>query len=164
MTATYYGSAKFKASRARTAKRRYWRDPEKARQRLRDYRARKRAAGAAAMRDDRDLCSACRQSFDGVPQAPMLFDGSWRKLAHPRELLCADCFFAREVQRRICITLADLRPCPVNLFHRPRSWFDLFAKDEAAEVVEAWLKMAQRHEESWKERRKQWEREAARDD
>ena len=41
MTATYYGGAKFKASRARTAKRRYWRDPEKARQRLRDYRARK---------------------------------------------------------------------------------------------------------------------------
>jgi hypothetical protein len=40
MTATYYGSAKFKASRARTARRRYWRDPEKARQRLRDYRAR----------------------------------------------------------------------------------------------------------------------------
>jgi hypothetical protein len=40
MTATYYGSAKFKASRARTAKRRYWRDPEKARQRLRDYRTR----------------------------------------------------------------------------------------------------------------------------
>jgi len=42
MTASYYGTAKFKASRARTAKRRYWRDPEKARQRLRDYRARKR--------------------------------------------------------------------------------------------------------------------------
>jgi hypothetical protein len=42
MTATYYGSAKFKASRARTARRRYWRDPEKARQRVRDYRARKR--------------------------------------------------------------------------------------------------------------------------
>ena len=42
ITATYYGSAKFKASRARTAKRRYWRDPEKARQRLRNYRARKR--------------------------------------------------------------------------------------------------------------------------
>jgi hypothetical protein len=59
---------------------------------------------------------------------------------------------------------ADLRPCPVNLYHRPRSWFDLFAKDEAAEVVEAWLKMAQRQEESWNERRKQWEREAARDD
>jgi hypothetical protein len=42
MTATYYGSAKFKASRARTAKRRYWRDPEKERRRKRDYRARKR--------------------------------------------------------------------------------------------------------------------------
>jgi hypothetical protein len=40
MTATYRDSAKFKASRARTAKRRYWRDPEKARQRNRDYRAR----------------------------------------------------------------------------------------------------------------------------
>jgi hypothetical protein len=42
MTATYYGSAKFKASRARSAKRRYWRDPEKERQRERDYRKRKR--------------------------------------------------------------------------------------------------------------------------
>jgi hypothetical protein len=40
MTATYYGSPKFKASRARTAKRRYWRDAEKARQRCRDYHAR----------------------------------------------------------------------------------------------------------------------------
>jgi hypothetical protein len=42
MTATYYGSDKFKASRARTARRRYWRDPEKGRQRSREYRARKR--------------------------------------------------------------------------------------------------------------------------
>jgi len=47
MTATYYGSDKFKASRARTAKRRYWRDPEKARQRLRDYRAQAAPAGEA---------------------------------------------------------------------------------------------------------------------
>jgi len=44
MTVSYRDSAKFKASRARTAKRRYWRDPEKARQRLRDYRAHRRAA------------------------------------------------------------------------------------------------------------------------
>jgi hypothetical protein len=42
MSATYYGSDKFKASRARTARRRYWRDPEKGRQRSRD-RARKRS-------------------------------------------------------------------------------------------------------------------------
>jgi hypothetical protein len=49
MTATYYGSDKFKASRARTARRRYWRDPEKARQRLRDYRARKRQRRACRL-------------------------------------------------------------------------------------------------------------------
>jgi hypothetical protein len=40
MTATYYGSAKFKAARARIDRRRYWRDPEKGRQRSRAYRAR----------------------------------------------------------------------------------------------------------------------------
>ena len=52
MTASYYGSAKFKASRARTARRRYWRDPEKARQRVRDYRARKRQSSDARERSD----------------------------------------------------------------------------------------------------------------
>jgi len=51
MSASYYDSAKFKASRARTAKRRYWRDPEKARQRLRDYRARKQRERLTIVRD-----------------------------------------------------------------------------------------------------------------
>jgi hypothetical protein len=38
---SYRESAAFRASRAKTARKRYWRDPEKARQRARDYRKRK---------------------------------------------------------------------------------------------------------------------------
>jgi hypothetical protein len=41
MTMTYRESDAFRASRAKTARKRYWRDPEKARQRFRDYRKRK---------------------------------------------------------------------------------------------------------------------------
>lgn len=40
----YRESAAFRASRAKTARKRYWRDPEKGRQRIRDYRERKKAA------------------------------------------------------------------------------------------------------------------------
>jgi hypothetical protein len=35
---TYRESEAFRASRAKTARKRYWRDPKKARQRSRDYR------------------------------------------------------------------------------------------------------------------------------
>jgi hypothetical protein len=41
---SYRESAAFRASRAKTARKRYWRDPEKGRQRCRDYRERKKAA------------------------------------------------------------------------------------------------------------------------
>jgi len=51
MTASYYGGPRFKASRGRTAKRRYWRDPAKARQRVRDYRARKAAEREIAAKE-----------------------------------------------------------------------------------------------------------------
>lgn len=70
MSATYYGSAKFKQSRARTARRRYWRNPEKGRQRLRDYRAHNKPKpikcarcgdSVSARRSTRRYCSgACR--------------------------------------------------------------------------------------------------------
>jgi hypothetical protein len=53
---TYRESDAFRASRAKTARKRYWRDPEKARQRLRDYhkrKARQRELGAAPHRRER---------------------------------------------------------------------------------------------------------------
>jgi hypothetical protein len=28
------------------------------------------------------------------------------------------------------LSITSLKPCPVNLFHRPNSWFDLFMSDE----------------------------------
>jgi hypothetical protein len=50
MTDHYRESDAFRASRAKTARKRYWRDPEKARQRVRDYHKRKaRERGARAM-------------------------------------------------------------------------------------------------------------------
>jgi hypothetical protein len=45
---TYRESDAFRASRAKTVRKRYWRDPEKARQRLRDYRKRKAREGECA--------------------------------------------------------------------------------------------------------------------
>jgi hypothetical protein len=39
---SYRESAAFRASRAKTARKRYWRDPEKGRERCRDYRKRKK--------------------------------------------------------------------------------------------------------------------------
>jgi hypothetical protein len=87
-------------------------------------------------------CPGCR-SFDQVPHAPMLRDAAWAELAAKDENLCADCMFDRASKRRIPLTLADLTPCPSNLFHRPMSWFDLFASGEPAAVVAAWLKAAQ---------------------
>jgi hypothetical protein len=39
----------------------------------------------SARRNRWDACHACRTSFDRIPLAPMLFDGSWRKLAKAAE-------------------------------------------------------------------------------
>src|SRR5262249_34135068 len=93
-----------------------------------------------AMRNRWDACHACRTSFDQIPLAPMLFDGSWRKLSKRDEILCAQCMFVRAVKRGICITLADLKPCPINRSGEPSSWFDFFAKGERPEVIEVWRK------------------------
>ena len=92
-----------------------------------------------AMRNRWHACHACRTSFDQIPLAPMLFDGSWRKLAKRDEILCAECMFVRAVKRGVSITLVDLKPCPINRRGEP-SWFDFFAKDERPEVIEAWRK------------------------
>jgi hypothetical protein len=72
----------------------------------------------------------------------MLTDAAWSRLAKQGELLCAECFFARAIERKVPIGLTDVLPCPFNLFHRPLSWFDLFAKGERRKVIEAWLAMA----------------------
>lgn len=42
-------------------------------------------------------------------------------------VLCGVCIFARaQVRLGRRLTLADLRPCPFNLFHGRESWFELF--------------------------------------
>jgi hypothetical protein len=61
----------------------------------------------------------------------MLIHTTWAKLANERErLLCAQCMFRRAIERQVPLTLADLQPCPFNLFHTPQSWFDLFLSRE----------------------------------
>ncbi len=38
--------------------------------------------------------------------------------------------FNRAMQRRIFLSLQSLEPCVINLWHWPRSWFNLFASLE----------------------------------
>ena len=52
------------------------------------------------------------------------------KLAGKRETLCTDCMFERAIERKVDLGLSSLKPCPVNLFHWPRSYFNLFAQVE----------------------------------
>jgi hypothetical protein len=75
-------------------------------------------------------CGACHKSLDKVESAPMLRDEIWHKLADEHRLLCANCVFARAVERGIDLTFASLKPCAFNLFHSPSSWFDLFMSEE----------------------------------
>jgi len=89
-------------------------------------------------------CTACQCSYRHVPLAPMLFDGSWRKLAHRNENLCCNCFFARATERSITLTLADLRPCP---FNHERGYFDHFARNAPQELIEVWLRWLDRAKE-----------------
>src|SRR5262249_37779025 len=98
------------------------------------------------------LCNDCGRPWgDDVRDAPMLHDGSWRKLAHDRELLCVECFEARAKARGIQITLADLRPCAANA-----DCFEAYAGQAAPEVVADWLKWARRAHESDEARRAQF--------
>src|SRR5215831_19389545 len=71
-------------------------------------------------------CTECK-SDEGRP-APMLRDEAWAKIAGPRENLCSACFWKRAKERGVRLELASLKPCPVNLFHRPASWFDYFTR------------------------------------
>ena len=52
--------------------------------------------------------------------------------------------FQRAREHGIYFVLADLRPCPFNLFGRSGSWFDVFAEGESQAVKEAWLEEAER--------------------
>jgi len=108
-------------------------------------------------------CTGCQCSYRDIPPAPMLFDGTWRKLAHKRENLCWICFGVREKQRGNPITLADLRPCP---FNRERGYFDFYARDASPELIEVWPRWLDRvmekdrlwvaeqdrHHQEWKRR------------
>ena len=76
---------------------------------------------------NRNCCDGCRQNWNKVSAGPMLCDGTWRRLADKSETLCGDCILARSIKRQVPITLADLKPCPFNLFGWPQSWFNLFA-------------------------------------
>jgi hypothetical protein len=87
--------------------------------------------------DPRDVCDRCRQSFDQrlrshVLRGPIVHDHIWRQLAKRGErVLCDGCMYARAHERlgRV-LTLADLRPCPWNLFHSPNSWLEFFVRVE----------------------------------
>src|SRR5262245_22993850 len=86
-------------------------------------------------------CTACHARFGAnVRHAPMLTDAAWSLLADKHDNLCTKCFYARAEERDVHLTLAMLKPCPVNLFHRPHSWFDLFTRgiDDQPVDIEAW--------------------------
>jgi hypothetical protein len=94
-------------------------------------------------------CDDCHNSFFRHPKvtmAPMLHDHVWGQLARFDEVLCDVCMFKRARDRRIKLSLADLRPCLSNLEYTPRRfwspWFEFFAKDESEppENLAEWVK------------------------
>ena len=94
-----------------------------------------------------DWCDGCRRRWNKnpAPMAPMLHDAAWSKIAAENEMLCGACFFKPLKERDVFLSLADLLPCPFNLFHWPHSWFNLFAGKESPPTVvddewrSAWL-------------------------
>jgi hypothetical protein len=76
-------------------------------------------------------CDCC--NCPGI--GPELRDDIWRRVADTGEdALCGRCMNQRAQQRLgRMLTLADLVPCPFNLFHQPNSWFDVFMARERAE-------------------------------
>ena len=78
------------------------------------------------------ICDACGKVHAPFALGPMVHDHIWRRIAEPGEcMLCDACMYERASERlRRGLTLADLRPCGFNLFHRPDSWFDMFARWE----------------------------------
>jgi hypothetical protein len=77
--------------------------------------------------DPRNVCDGCGH----VELGPIVHAHIWQQLAEePREYLCLMCMGQRAWERLgRHLTLADLQPCSWNLFHRPHSWFDLFAAE-----------------------------------
>jgi hypothetical protein len=77
-------------------------------------------------------CERCRR---WKADFPILEDATWKRLSgkdghqldHP---LCWKCMVVQAKERGIFLSVEDLRPCPYNLFHSPRSWFDLFMSTE----------------------------------
>jgi len=84
----------------------------------------------------RNVCDGCGQTLDRrrrghVLLGPIVHDEIWRRLAKPTAALCWQCMLERgRVRLGRMLRLADLQPCPWNLFHRPYSWFDLFVEME----------------------------------
>jgi hypothetical protein len=75
-----------------------------------------------------DLCTICGKDFAG----PVLHDHLWKRIAeHNERMLCGFCVSER-MQRRFNrdLKLADLKPCPFNLFQHPHSWFAMLMRDE----------------------------------
>jgi hypothetical protein len=63
---------------------------------------------------------------------PVLHDHLWKQIADPDEhVLCGFCMTDRMAQRlgRV-LKLADLKPCPFNLFQHPHSWFAMLMRDQ----------------------------------
>jgi hypothetical protein len=94
-------------------------------------------------------CDDCTRSFDdqNMMMAPMLHDRVWGRLAHEDETLCGSCMFKRAADRGIKLRLADLAPCPFNLWGAPFfNWFKFFAEDEskAPKNLMEWEKALQR--------------------
>jgi hypothetical protein len=69
-------------------------------------------------------CDRCRGSFNSVPRAPILQDAVRYKLA--ADNLCVGCCFKGAFEKRIDLTRASLRLCPVNVGDGPRAYFNLF--------------------------------------
>ena len=80
--------------------------------------------------DNRYRCDGCGKSWRKVSAAPVLHDHIWLQIADTHEILCVGCMFERAAERKVYLELSSLRPCPFNLFHWPRSYFNLFAEME----------------------------------
>jgi hypothetical protein len=78
-------------------------------------------------------CAGCNKRALGG--APMLHNHVWLQLAAKNEILCWSCLLNRATERRVYLSLESLKPCPVNLFGWPRSWFNLFAEHNSPPTI-----------------------------
>ena len=93
-----------------------------------------------------DHCSDCPGTMDDVNWGPMLFGDVWLKLADAREFLCFDCLLARAEARGIKLTIASLKPCPIN-FCGSASPFAYFMRGQTMPPpnFKQWQEAAVRH-------------------